>query len=468
MHTNEKKMTPKEKEMATANIPRLVLSYSIPTVIGMLISALYVVVDRYFVGQIPDIGQDALTGVGLGSPVNLILAAFSLLLGVGSAANISIRLGKGDRDGAEQVLGNALSFILITSVVLGAAALIFMEPLLIAFGADASTLPHAYTYAAIKVIGTPLMFIFFAMNHPIRAVGSAKRFAAAQIMGALLNIVLNPLFIFTFNMGIAGAAWSTVLVWGLGGIWVMMYYFKGEPAIKIRLKYLKPSLKVLGIIASIGMAPFFMQILGSAVTIIANRSLAELGGSVSIAAFTAINGVIALFIMPVFGITQGSQPIIGFNYGMGNMQRVRAAYISSMLYSIIICIVGSTLLLILPKQVMELFNSDPDALAIGTTAMRIMVWSLAVAGFQMNASTFFMSIGRAKISVFLSVLRLGIILIPLFFILPQVFGALGINRLLGIWWAYPVSDVLAFTVSIIMILRELRIIKAKTLDSINS
>jgi putative MATE family efflux protein len=358
-------------------------------------------------------------------------------------------------------LGNALTYVLISSVVLGVLAIAFMNPLLIAFGADEQTLPHAYTYTAIKALGVPFMFIFFAMNHPIRAVGNAKRFAAAQIMGALLNIVLNPLFIFTFGMGIAGAAWSTVLVWALGGAWVMRYYFKGSPAIAIRLKYLKPSLKVLGVIASIGMAPFFMQILGSAITIVANRSLRDLGGSTAIAAFTAINGVIALFTMPVFGITQGSQPIIGFNYGMGDMQRVRTAYFSAMIYSVVICAVGSVLLLAIPGPVMGLFNNEPEALAIGTTAMRIMVWSLTIAGFQMNAGTFFMSIGRAKISVFLSVLRLGIIIIPMFFILPQVFGFFGIERLLGVWWAFPVSDVLAFTISLIMILRELRIIKSK-------
>ncbi|MCL2620157.1 MAG: MATE family efflux transporter [Defluviitaleaceae bacterium] len=444
------KMTPKEKQMATANIPKLVLSFSIPTIIGMLVQALYVAVDRYFVAQIYGVGEDALSGVALASPVSLIVAAFALLVGVGSAANISIKLGRGDRDGAEKVLANAFLLNMILSVVLGVLALFFLEPVLIAFGASEATLPFAYTYTSIKLYGIVFTFISFSMNHPIRAAGNAKRFASAQLLGGILNIFLNPLFIFTFDMGIAGAGWSTVLAQGISAAWVMMYYFRGNPAIRLRRKFMRLEKVHVLAIASIGVAPFLMQILGSAVTIIANHFLRIFGGDHAIGAFGAVGAVMALFIMPVFGIAQGSGPITGFNYGMGNMERVRKTYFYSAMYAVGICVIGLIFLVTLTEPIMGMFTSDPDVLALGVNGMRIVVWTMPVAAFQMNASTFFMALGRAKMSVLLSVLRQGLFLVPLYFILPQF---LDIN---GVWLAAPVADLTAFTVTLLVILRELR------------
>ncbi|MCL2353312.1 MAG: MATE family efflux transporter [Defluviitaleaceae bacterium] len=448
-------LSPREKEMATANIPKLILSYSIPTVIGMLVAALYVVVDRIFVGRIPYIGNDALNGVGLAAPISLILAAFALLVGVGSAANISIRMGRRDIEGAEKVLGNCFTLTIVLSIVLGIVALFALEPLLIAFGASEATLPFADTYTRIKIYGIIFTYISLAMNHPIRGMGFAKRFAAAQLFGALLNIALNPLFIFTFNMGVAGAAWSTVLTHFIVAVYIMAFYAKGNGPVKLRLKNIKPETKVILAIASIGIAPFLMQILGSGVNIIANRHLIQLGGDAAVGALTAIMGVISLFVMPVFGIAQGSQPIIGFNYGMGNGDRVRKAYLSSATYAVIIAFVGAVLIVAFPTFIMGMFSSDYDILSIGAVGMRIMAWTMPVAAFQMNASTFFMAIGRAKMSVLLSVLRQGIILVPLYFILPNFMG------ILGIWWAMPMADLAAFAVTLFVILRELRMIKRR-------
>ncbi|MCL2855373.1 MAG: MATE family efflux transporter [Defluviitaleaceae bacterium] len=453
------KMTPRERQMATANIPKMVLAFSIPTVIGMLVQALYVAVDRFFVAQIYGVGEDALAGVALASPVSMIVASFALLIGVGSAANISIRLGKGDREGAEKVLSNALVLNLIFAVVLGAVSLIFLEPVLMAFGASEATLPFAYTYTSIKLYGIIFTFIAFSMNHPIRAAGNAKRFASAQLLGGILNIFLNPLFIFTFDMGIAGAAWSTVLAQGISAAWVMLYYFRGNPAIRIRAKFMRLEMQYILAIASIGVAPFLMQMLGSAVTIIANNALRAFGGDHAIGAFGAITAVVSLFVMPVFGIAQGSQPIIGFNYGMGDMARVRKAYVSSAAYAVGICTIGMIFIATIPELIMGMFTNDPDVLALGATGMRIMVWTMPVAGFQMNASTFFMAIGRAKFSVILSVLRQGVFLIPLYFILPPI---LEIN---GVWFATPIADVTAFGVTLTLILREMRRLKKMTFQT---
>jgi putative MATE family efflux protein len=443
-------MTAREREMGTAKIPGMVLRYSIPTIIGMLVSAMYVVVDRFFVARIEGVGADALAGVTLASPVMLILQAFSLLIGVGSAANISIRLGKGDRAGAEKILGNAFILILIVSITMGTLALIFLEPLLMIFGADENTLPFAYIYTQIKIFGIVLMFLSFAMNHPIRAAGNAKRFASAQLLGAILNIFLNPLFIFTFDMGIHGAGWSTVVAQAASAAWVMSYYFRGQPAIRLRRRNFRLDPKYIVAICSIGVAPFFMQLLSSAIQGIANNFLGYLGGGHAIGAYGAIIAVFSLFVMPIFGITQGSQPILGFNYGAGNMKRVRTAYFWSALYAVSICVLGMILMVSLPTQIVGLFAAEPEIIEIGAVGIRIMAITLPAAAFVMNASTFFMSIGRAKISILLSVMRQGIVLIPLYFILPQFFG------IFGIWWATPAADLTAFTVAMLMILREMR------------
>jgi len=458
MENGEKQyMTPREKEMATANIPRLVLRYSIPTVIGMLVSAMYIVVDRFFVARIYGIGEYALAGVTLASPVILILGAFSLLIGVGSAANISIRLGRGDRDGAEKILGNCFTLNIIVSITMGALALIFLPQLLTIFGADEYTLPFADIYTRIKIYGVVLMFLSWAMNHPIRAAGNAKRFAAAQLLGAILNIFLNPLFIFTFDMGLHGAAWSTVVAQGVSATWVMMYYFRGQPAIRLRLKNLKPDPKYIIAIASIGVAPFLMQLLGSAVQAIANNTLREFGGPYAIGAFGAITAVTSLFVMPIFGIAQGSQPIIGFNFGAGNMERVRKAYFASASYAVAICAIGTVLIVSSPAWIIGMFAESPEIVEMGAVGIRIMAFTMPFAAFQMNASTFFMAIGKAKKSVVLSVMRQGIVLIPLYLILPRFMGVD------GIWWATPAADLSAFAVTLFFILREMRILNKKTL-----
>jgi len=299
-----------------------------------------------------------------------------------------------------------------------------------------------------------VMFLSWAMNHPIRAAGNAKRFAAAQLLGAGLNIILNPLFIFTFDMGLHGAAWSTVAAQSVSAAMVMSYYFRGDPAIRLRKKYLRPDLKYILAIASIGIAPFLMQIMNSAVQAIANNTLAVYGGQASIGAFGAITAVTALFVMPIFGIAQGSQPIIGFNFGAGNMKRVRSAYTWSALYAVSICAIGTIIITIFPTQIISMFANRPEVVEIGSVGLRIMAFTMPFAAFQMNASTFFMAIGKAKKSIILSVMRQGIVLIPLYLILPRFFG------IEGIWWATPAADISAFAVTALLILRELRSLKS--------
>ena len=466
-----KELTPQEKRLATSGIPKLVLQYSIPTIIGMLVNALYVVVDRFFVGQIPGVGSDALTGVGLSAPILNTVGAFALLVGIGTAANISIRLGNRDREGAERVLGNALVLNLIFPIVLSIVGMIFLEPLLIAAGADEYTLPFALTYTRIVLAGCIVMFLSFAMNHPIRAMGNPKRFASAQLLGAISNIILSPIFILWLGLGIAGAAISTLIAQTISAIWVFAYYFtniSGKPVITIKLKNMRLSPKIILSIFAIGISPFFMQFLGSVINFIANRTLRYYGAIAlenanhAVGAFTVIISISMLFLMPVFGINQGAQPILGFNFGAGNISRVKQTYKYSAMYAVIICFVGFVVVQLFSEPLMRLFSDDPALIEIGTVGMRIMLFTMPLMGFQMNTANFFQSIGRAKISVFLAVLRQGLILIPAYLILPIFFG------FDGIWFAMPVADTLALIITVGMIIREfkrLNNLPEKTLDT---
>jgi len=460
-------LTPQERILATRGIPKLVLYYSIPTIIGMLVNALYVVVDRFFVGQIPDVGADALTGVGLAAPVMNIIGSFAMLVGIGTAATISIRLGNRDKEGAEQVLGNALALNIIFPIALSIVGLIFLEPILVAVGATEATMPFALTYTRIVMAGCIVMFLSFAMNHPIRAMGNPKRFASAQLLGAIINIILSPIFILWMGLGIAGAAISTLIAQSISAAWVLSYYLtniSGKSVVTLRFKNLRLRPKIVLSIFAIGISPFFMQVLGSVINIIANRSLLYYGaiefgnGDHAVGAFTVIISISMLFVMPVFGINQGSQPIIGFNYGAGNIPRVKQAYKYSLLYSMVFCVVGFVVVQLFAPQLMGMFSNEPMINEIGAVGMRIVLFTMPLMGFQMNAASFFQSIGRAKISLFLALLRQGLILIPAYFILPSLFG------FFGIWYAMPVADTIALVITGSMIVREFRLLDKKILD----
>jgi len=456
-----KELTPQEQLLATKGIPKLVLMYSIPTIIGMLVNALYVVVDRFFVAQIPGVGADALTGIGLSAPIINMIGAFALLVGIGTAANISIKLGNRDTEGAQRVLGNAFILNITFPIILSIIGIIFLEPLLVAVGATEATLPFAMSYTRIILAGCILMFLSFAMNHPIRAMGNPKRFASAQLLGAIVNMILSPIFVLLLGLGITGAAISTLIAQGISATWVLAYYFtkiSGRPVVTIKWKNLKPNLKIIMSIFAIGISPFAMQGLAAAITIIANRTLIYYGtiefgnGDNAVGAFTVIMSISMLFIMPVFGINQGAQPIIGFNYGARNIKRVKEAYKYSVLYALIFSVIGFIVVQLFATQLMYAFSDDPLINEIGAVGMRIVLFTMPLMGFQINTANFFQSIGRAKISLFLALLRQGFLLIPAYFILPRVFG------FFGIWYAMPVADALALLITGGMIIREFKIL----------
>ena len=459
----ERILTHSETRMATEPMRSLVIKYSIPTMLGMLVNSLYNIVDRFWVGQIPGIGDASLAGVGLCMPIINIIMALSMLIGVGAAARISIQLGQKNIKAAEETVANGLTLITILAIAFSIFGVIFAPHLLRLVGATDSLMPYALPYTKIIIGGSIFNMTSFAMNHPIRATGNPKRFAATQLIGGISNMILDPIFIFVFKMGISGAAIATIIAQGISAVFVFSYYMRPDAVLHFRLKNLSLKWHTMLNIVSIGMSPFFMQIANGLIAIVANRSLTYYGrialgdgGEITaIGAMTVITSINTLFIMPVIGINQGAQPIIGFNYGRRDSERVKSANTWAITYAMILTAIGLVVVQLFAEQLVWLFNRDVSLIHTGALGMRIMLCMLPFIGFQFPGVNFFQAIGRAKISILLSLLRQVIILIPAYLLIPMAFG------LTGVWMAGPFSDFTAGIIILIFLIREYKIIDKK-------
>lgn len=438
----------KSKQLGEENIGKLLMKFSIPAIVGMLVNGLYIVVDRAFIGR--GVGELALSGVTVTFPIANIILAFGMLVGIGTAALISIKLGQQKKEEAEHILGNALTLIIITSILVTVLGLIFLEPMLIKFGASSETLPYAKEFITIILIGVIFQNIGFGLNNTIRSEGNPRVAMFTMLIGGILNIILDPLFIFVFHMGTKGAAIATVISQSVNTIWVLYYFLGGKSVLKIRYKNLKLKMKIVKDIFAIGMSPFSMQIAASIVTIISNISLVKYGGDLALGAMGVIMSMAMMILMPIFGINQGSQPIIGYNYGAKKYNRVKQALKLAILGATIITTSGFVILQLFPKQLIGIFNKDPELIAIGAHGIRIYLFMIPVIGFQIVSSNYFQAIGKAKISIFLGLSRQVIILIPLLFILPRF---LGLN---GVWVSGPVSDALASILTAMFLFVEIK------------
>jgi putative MATE family efflux protein len=431
--------------------------------LGMLVNSLYNIVDRYWVGQIPNIGDASLAGIGLSMPIINIIMALSMLVGVGAAARISIQLGQSNVKAAEETVGNGLTMICVIAIIFSSTGALFAPWILRVVGATDNLLPYALPYARIIIGGCFFNMISFALNHPIRATGNPKRFAATQLVGGICNMILDPIFIFVFDMGINGAAIATIISQSISAVFVFSYYFTPNAVLRFRIKNLKLKRQTMLNIVSIGMSPFFMQIANSMITIVANRSLSyygiealgEGGDVTAIGAMTVIGSINTLFLMPVIGINQGSQPIIGFNYGRRDVERVKSACCWAVIYAMIIASIGFITVQLFADRLVWLFNKSETLIQTGSSGMRILLCMLPIVGFQFPAVNFFQAIGRAKISILLSLLRQLIILIPAYFILPRFFS------LTGVWMAGPFSDFTSGIIILVFLLREFKVIENK-------
>ena len=442
----------KSELLGTAKIPALLLRFSVPAIIGMLVNALYNIVDRIFIGQ--GVGPLGIAGATITFPLMLIQMAFGMLIGLGANSLISISLGEQKRERAETILGNAFFLLVCIAVSLSALGLLFLTPLLKLFGASETILPYARSYASIILFGTLFQAIGMGMNNFIRGEGDPKTAMKTMLLGAILNTILDPIFIFVFKWGVGGAALATVISQGASAVWVLAYYFGGRSQLKIRLHNLLPRKDIVLKILAVGSAPFAMQLASALLNAIVNNQLTAYGGDLAVSAMGILFSIGMLFFMPIFGVNQGMQPIVGYNFGAKSYHRVvHAAYIAIGAGSVFV-ILGFLSIQLFPRALVSLFSgSSAELLDLGAYAIRRYFLMMPVIGFQMIASGYFQAVGKPKQAMFLTLSRQIILLIPLFLILPRFLG------LDGIWLAPPIADLLSAALTGIFFYRELRNLK---------
>ena len=447
----------KSQDMGSGSIPRLMLNLAIPAVVAQLINMLYNIVDRIYIGHIPDAGASALTGVGLFLPILMMINAFAMLAGSGGAPRAAIAMGKNDREGARKILGNCFSVLMIFAVLLTVLFYLFAPQLLRLFGASDVTLPYALSYARIYILGTVFVMIVMGLNPFITTQGFAKFSMITTVVGAVCNIVLDPVFIFGFGMGVQGAAIATVLSQAVSAVWVLWFLRGPRTILKLTLSDMKIVPQVILPCLALGISTFVMLSTESILNISFNSSLSRYGKDVAVGAMTIISSCSQLITLPLQGICQGGQPIMSFNFGAGKKERVKQAFRCQFTACVSYSTVMWLLLMIFPRVFAGIFSSDSDLVDYTVWAMRIYMAGIFSTGVQIGGQQTFMALGQAKISLLMACLRKLVLLIPLIFILPHIFS----NQVFGVFVAEPVSDILAAAVTGSMLFMRLN----KILDS---
>ena len=449
-----------QKHLGDAPIGKLLLQYSIPAIIGMVVNALYNIVDRMFIGNIPDIGSLAITGVGITMPIMTIVLAFGMLIGIGTTANISLNLGKGNRTTAEKLLGNAFTLSIIVGLAIAITGTIFANPILNLFGASENTLFYAKEYIGIILLGCTFNILSFALNSTVRADGNPKMSSITMVIGCGANIILDYLFIFVLNLGVKGAALATIISQAITFFIILYYYTAGNSNLKLKIENFKLKKHLVTMTFAIGIAPFATQIANSLVQVIANNALKTYGSDLAIGAMTVISSLNIIFMMPIFGINQGCQPIIGFNYGAKKYERAKEAFKYATIAACVICIIGFISIQYFPTQIISLFNNDPELTTLAIKGIRIYLLMMPVVGINIVATSYYQSIGKAKISMFVSLLRQVILLIPFTIILPKFIG------LDGVWAAGACADSLSVIITLILLKKEFKQLDKMQLEKI--
>lgn len=437
------------KSLGTDSVGKLLAKYSIPAIIGMLVMASYNLVDRIFVGR--GVGSLALSGIAVTMPIIIIVMGFGLLVGIGATSLVSIRLGEKNKDGAERILGNAITLSLLLSLVLTLAIWFYMEPFLILLGASGQVLVYATEFSRIAVWTIIFQSLTMTLNNVIRGQGDPKLAMVTMIVGSVINIILNPIFIFTLHWGIQGSAYATLISNVISSVWVFWYFRTKRSHLKIHWKYLNLDWEIIKSILKIGISPFMMQVLASVVVTISNQSLAHWGGDLAIASLGIINAIYMLVFMPVVGINQGVQPIIGYNFGAKNYKRVHEALRLSIIAASAISVSAFIIIMLFDKQIVQAFSkNDLNLTAIGSHGLKIIAIMMPFFGFQIIVSGYFMAVNKAKHSAILTLLRQAILLIPLLIILPRYL------HVDGVWLSTPIADFMSTILSGIFMYAEMK------------
>ena len=430
-------------DMGTGNVRKLLLKMAIPTVIAQLVSLVYNIVDRIYIGHIEGVGTLALTGVGLCTPIILLINAFASLGGAGGAPRAAIAMGQGKNGQAEKILGNCFSALMIFAVILTGVLFFAAEPLLVLFGGSENTLPYALSYLKIYVLGTVAVLVVMGMNSFLTTQGFTKFAMMSTLIGACINIALDPIFIFKLNMGVKGAALATVISQIVSAMWVLSFLVGKKTILKLRPSNMKVDSKVILPCLALGAAPFVMMMTESLLNISFNTSLAKYGGDIAVGSMTILSSVNQLVMLPLSGICQGGQPIISYNYGAGNKERVKEAFKLQFIICLSYTIVFWAVCMLFPQMFANIFTSDTALVEYASWALRIYGAGILLFGMQIACQQSFMALGQAKTSLLLACLRKIILLIPLIFVLPIFFE----NKVFAVFLAEPVSDIIAALVT---------------------
>lgn len=447
----------RETDLGNDKIGGLLFKLALPAIMAQVINLLYNLVDRMYIGHINEVGPAALTGVGVTMPVIMAISAFAALVSMGGAPRASIMMGKGDREEAQRILGNCASMLIITAIVLTLAVQLFGREILLLFGASDNTITYAWAYVQIYSLGTIFVQLALGLNAFINAQGYAQIGMATVAIGAVCNIILDPVFIFGFHMGVQGAALATILSQAISCIWILHFLTGRKPSLRLQTRYMKLKAAIILPCIGLGFAPFVMQFTESILNICFNTSLLKYGGDIAVGAMTILGSVMQFSMLPIQGLTQGAQPIIGFNYGAGKMKRVKDCF----KLTLVSCVLFTTLIwsisMFAPQLFIGIFTADAQLMDFSKWAMRIYMAMSLIFGIQIACQQTFIALGNAKTSAFLAMLRKVILLIPLIYILPCIFA----DKVMAVFLAEPVADLIAVSTTATLFYRQYRKLEQK-------
>ena len=447
-------MTQPKTDFSKGSVRSLILAQAIPLTLAQTVQLLYNVVDRIYIGHLKDIGDLALTGLGITFPVIVIIAAFTSLYGTGGATLFSIARGRGEEEEAERIMGNVFALIALTSVVLMGLCFAFRRPVLFAFGASEQSFYYADRYLVVYLLGTPFSMMATGLNPYINAQGFPKVGMLTTVLGAALNIILDPIFIFALDMGVQGAALATIISQCVSALWVLRFLTGKRAILRIRLGRIGIDPRRTGKICSLGLPGFVMQGTNSLVQIICNNQLQRYGGDLYVGIMTVINSVREMVSLPVHGLSQGAQPVMGFNYGAKKYDRVKESIRFMTILGTAYTVIAWVIVMLVPRFLVGIFSDDPHTIAVGAKMLNIYFFGFFFMTFQFSGQTAFQALGMARKAIFFSLLRKAFIVVPMTLLLPAV--GLGVN---GVFWAEPISNALgglaAFTTMYLTVYRKL-------------
>lgn len=451
-----------DERLGTMPLRKLIFSMALPGVAAQLVNLLYSIVDRIYIGHIPGVGADALTGVGLCTPILLLVSAFAAFAGNGGAPLAAMELGRGDREKADRILSASFMMLIVFSAALTAGLLACRMPLLRFFGASDTTAMYADSYAGIYLVGTVFVLLAVGLNSFITCQGQAKIAMLSVVIGAVANIILDPILIFLFQMGVRGAAVATVISQALSAAWVLRFLLSGKSVLRVRLKYMLPAPAMLGRIAALGVSPFIMQITECLVSVVFTSGLQKYGGDLYVGTYTILHSVMQLIFLPTHGFTLGAQPIISYNYGAGNFKRVKRCFWCVTAVTFSYTFLFYLLVRLCPNLIAGLFTSDAALRALAAEKLPVFLFGMSIFGLQMSVQTALLGLGQAKVSIFIACLRKVFLLTPLGLLLPLIFGVD------GLYYAEPVADAASALCATVLFLVASRKIfrRTKTMETL--